>query len=451
MFFKQIRLQYTNMNFRLLITIFAVIGLFAACQTTDPLVRNAQSAIQLLDFEEALDFANQALEENPNNVLALYYKGYALGALAEDLQPPSDRLPYYSDMRESMMHAKAVADTMERRPSEIDEIEDFIIYLWAYEHNSGAEIMTSDSVRQATPNPDQTALDHFRNAVTIEPDSSLSYIVMASIQYQTGDMPEATRSYEMAMERMDKPVYEDYEFLISLYFMQNRFEDARDLSREAMQAFPDEALFAQFLADSFLETGETEEALNMLSSLVAENPNNAQYRYAYGTQLYRVAEGDLNNASSTYRRAYQMQEQLGSLSQSERAVVERDIQNLMDEAEQSERQGTELSNQAIEQIQASIEQNPGDDNAYNVLGIIYQNRAAALFDRRNNTRDNELARELDTQARETLNRSMVYYEQAAEINPDETAYWESLFQVYTTLGMDQKAEEAMERAGMNEF
>lgn len=438
------------MNFRLLFSAILAAGIFAACQTTDPLVRNAQSSIQLLQFEEALDFAEQALEENPDNPLALYYKGYALGGIAEELQPPSDRLSYYEEARESMDRAKAIADTMDSPPSELSEIDDIIVSMWANEHNSGAEIMTSDSARQATEQPDQTAMAHFQNAIAVEPDSSLSYIVLASVQYQTGEMETATRTYEQAMERMESPVYEDYEFLISLYFMQNRFEDARDLSMEAMQAFPNEPLFAQFLADSYLETGETEEALGMLENLVAENPDNPQYRFAYGTQLYRVAEEDLNQATSNYQRAYQMQEQMEQLTSSEQEEMAGEIEQLVAEAEEFEREGNDYADQAIEQIQASLDHNPEDDNAYNVLGIIYQNRAAALFDRRNNTRDNEEARELDEQARETLNHAREYYERAAELNPDEPAYWESLFQVYTTLGMDEEAQDAMERAGIQE-
>jgi len=44
---------------------------------------------------------------------------------------------------------------------------------------------------------------------------------------------------------------------------------------------------------------------------------------------------------------------------------------------------------------------------------------------------------------------MKYYEIAAEIDPDNQEYWKNLFSIYTALGMDQKAEEAMQKAGMN--
>lgn len=43
---------------------------------------------------------------------------------------------------------------------------------------------------------------------------------------------------------------------------------------------------------------------------------------------------------------------------------------------------------------------------------------------------------------------MKNYEKATEIEPDNQSYWRSLFQVYTSLGMNEKAEAAMEKAGM---
>jgi tetratricopeptide (TPR) repeat protein len=96
-----------------------------------------------------------------------------------------------------------------------------------------------------------------------------------------------------------------------------------------------------------------------------------------------------------------------------------------------------------------VELLPQDDDANNILGIIFQNKAANLFEQRNSiVDDNELVQELDDQAREALQEARTYYERAAEIDPDTPEYWESLFQVYTTLGMEEEAREAMEKAGM---
>jgi len=114
-----------------------------------------------------------------------------------------------------------------------------------------------------------------------------------------------------------------------------------------------------------------------------------------------------------------------------------------------EDEANELTAISIENMEEVVRIQPEDDQAYNVLGIIYQNKASNLFEQRNSiVDDSELVQELDQQARETLQQARQYYEKAAEIDPDQPEYWESLFQVYTTLGMEEKAQDAMEKAGM---
>src|SRR5699024_2247965 len=108
----------------------------------------------------------------------------------------------------------------------------------------------------------------------------------------------------------------------------------------------------------------------------------------------------------------------------------------------------ELANRAIEHLKAGIESRPDDDVAYNTLGIIYQNKAAAMYDQRNLTRDNKKAAQFDSQASELLQQALTYYEKAAELAPDNSKYWQSLYQIYTQLGMDQKAQEASQKAGI---
>jgi len=434
------------MKIRSILALILVAGLLWACETTDPLIRDAQISAQLMDYESALEYSEQALEADSSNALAHYYRGYALGGIAQETEPPSDRRPVYEEMRDAMESARSFGEVMESRPGELDEIDDYIVSLWAYEHNAGAQIMTDDSTRQATENPDQTAVDHFENAITIEPDSSISYVVLSSINYQMGNVDEAISMYETAISKMDEPLADDYEFLISLYFMDGSYEEARNLAMEAVEAYPDEPLFAQFLADTYLETGESEKATELLRELIAGDPDNPQFYFALGTQLYRMAQDHLDEASGAYERAYQMEEQAGQLSSSEQEEVRQEAERIRTEGEAAEEEGNRLADMAVEEMQNVIELTPNDDSAYNILGIIYQNRAAAQFDKRNNTLDNELSMQYDQNARDYLQESMQYYERAAELNPDEPEYWQSLFQIYTTLGMDEEAEEAMEKA-----
>ncbi len=438
------------MNIRPIAVLLLMAALIWGCETTDPLIRDAQDALQTFDYERAIMAAEQAIEEDSSNALAYYYKGAALGSLAEDIQPPSDRLAYYEEMRNSLSEARYWGEQMESRPDELGNINDIINSVWANEHNAGAMILTDDSTRQATPNPEETARDHFINATTVQPDSSISYIVLSSIQYQLGNIPDAIENYEHAMSLTDQPLVEDYEFLISLYFVEQRYEDAEQWATEAMEAYPEEESFVQFLADIYMERDEGDQAIALLQEMIERNPNNEAYFFALGTQLFRSAQNYLDEAGSIYQRAWSMEEQAEHLTEEERADLLAEVESMMEEAEELEARGNELADEAVERLEGYLDLVPDDDSAYNILGIIYQNRAAALFDKRNQTLDNELAMEYDEQARENLQISREHYERATELNPEETEYWEALFQVYTTLGMDEEADMAAERAGFDD-
>ena len=122
---------------------------------------------------------------------------------------------------------------------------------------------------------------------------------------------------------------------------------------------------------------------------------------------------------------------------------------MREQIDELQQESSELTDIAIDNMEQVVELLPEDDDAHNILGIIYQNKAANLFEQRNSiVDDSELVQELDQRAREALQEARQYYERAAEIDPDVPEYWESLFQVYTTLGMEEEAREAMEKAGM---
>src|SRR5699024_11628316 len=95
-----------------------------------------------------------------------------------------------------------------------------------------------------------------------------------------------------------------------------------------------------------------------------------------------------------------------------------------------------------------VQYQSNNNAAYNTLEIIYQNQAKAIFDKRNRTKDNEKAAQLDKQGKEMLQEAMKNYKRATEIKPNEQKYWKSLYSIYVALGMDDKAADAMEKAGM---
>lgn len=434
---------------KVLLLIFAPLLLFWACETTDPLVNDVQVDLVTGNFEGALETVNTAIDEDSLNYVAHYYKGIILASQAFEMQPPSSRLSVYEDAKSSFNTAKSLMQEQPETPTELEELNNSVVSFWADEYNTGVSIQNDDSLFNATEDPYETSLAHLRNAATINPDSSMTFQVISSTYFQLDQVEEAIESYEKAMALLDQPAPEDFEYLISLYLYQNQYEEAIELSEEGRELYPDETMFVQFLADAYIQAGERDRAVSLVEELIENDPENPQYRRVLGTQVYQSVERISNEVSALYEELFELRQTARNQQGQELEQTQSEIEALESEIESKEQEIDELSEISIREMTKVVELVPDDESANFILGIIFQNRAANLFERRNNTTDNEEANEYDTRAKENLERARQYYERAAEINPDNPENWQSLFQVYTALGMEEEAEEAMQKAGMD--
>ncbi|PKD44104.1 tetratricopeptide repeat protein [Rhodohalobacter barkolensis] len=430
----------------LLILLFA--GFMWGCETTDPLVNDVQVQLLTGNFDEALNIVDTAIEEDENNYVAHYYKGYVLSSQAETFEDPSDRKEYYERARESYDRAKEIMSSLEEEPAEYQELEDTVTSFWADEFNAGVNILNDDSLNAATPDPNYTAIAHFKNAATVQPDSALTYQVMSSAYFNEEDIENAVSTYETAMEMLETPEADDYEYMIGILLVNENFDRATRYAEEAMSLYPDDTIFIQLLADAYLQAGERDRAIELVEGLIEDDPENPQYRRVLGTQVYQIVSELNDDVSDLYEEVFELRQEARNASGDELSQLESEIEELNAEINRKEADADELTEIAIREMKKVVELESNDESANFILGIIYQNRAASLFDRRNNTDDNAEAQDYDERARENLEESLVYYERAAEINPDNPENWQSLFQVYTILGMEEEAEEAMEKAGM---
>ena len=431
-----------------LLSTLAVAILFVGCTSVSPLVKETQDNIGSGNYEAALASAELAIEENPTSGVGQYYKAVALGSLGQDSEDVAARRGYYADALSTMEEAKSLFSAAEDVPDEADNADNIIRAIWADEHNSAVEILTVDSIAALYADPNQVAVDHLLNATTLAPDSVISYSVLSSAYYRVGDIESATTAYEWVMELLPTPDVDDYNYMINLYLASQRFENARDLASEAQSAFPTDERFIQYLADSYLQTGETDKAIEIVEDLIASDPTNPQYRLVLGTQVYQTVTELTDQISEMYVELYDQSQALRSLSGSAKSDAEAALAELQAKADALEADIVVYTDLAIEQVTRATELDPSSANTFNILGVIYQNKSALYFDKRNNTADYDLADEYDAQAREILDMARVAYEQATQLDEGNPEYWQSLFQIYTTLNMPEKAQEAMEKAGI---
>lgn len=421
--------------------------LLVGCGSSNPYVDEAQSQLQDGNYQAALESAQESIKNRPQDPLGYYYQGVVYGDMAQEEENPEDRREYYKKMNASFEKSQELADKMEEPPSQLQNLGAVKTTIWSGEHNRAIELATNDSLKKAVENPLEKASGHLQNATIIMPDSVLSWDVLSEIQAMDNNIEGAIEAKEKVLELKQNPAASDYNRLADFYRYQKEFKNAIKILNKAQQAYPDSVSINEKLADSYMNDGQYQQAISTVEQLIDQNPDNPQYRLALGTQLYQTVLRLNDSLSTNNDKIFELQQKIkndeGDASQLESQISE--LQNI-NQGLQSRIQ--DLTNRAIKQLQTVLEYRPDDASAHNTLGVIYQNRASALFEERNQTTDNQEAAKLDKQAQENLKQSLKYYERAVEIDPDNENYWESLYRVYVALGMDEKAKEAEEKAGL---
>jgi tetratricopeptide (TPR) repeat protein len=422
-------------------------GFVMSCSSSSPLVDEAESNLKNENYDAALAAANKSIQQNPQNALGYYYKGAALGQKGQAQESPSEAEQYYKQMKEAFEKAREVASNAEEAPDEIERIPAIVNSIWRTEHNTAYELATNDSLMQAKQNPLDLAVSHLNNATIIQPDSSLSFEVLAQVNNMREEYGEAAEAQERVIEINSNPQAKSYLVLAQYYRLDDQPKKAIEVLENAKEKFPSNTQLVEVLADSYSQMGESEKAIETVERLVGVDPENPQYRLSLGTQIYQSALELQSGYDENIDKIFDLQQKMRSAQGQQKEELQNELNSVKKENEELLQEINSLTDRAITELNATIKNRPDDPVAHNTLGIIYQNKAAVIFDKRNFANDSEEVKALDEQAKELLRKAMTHYEKAAELDPENQNYWRSLFQVYTALGMDEKAAEAEKKAG----
>lgn len=431
-----------------LFSLLAITLLVVSCGSDNPLISQAKKSISSMDYDAALTAANEAIATTPDNADAYYYKGLALSAKAKNTPEPAERVSEYEEMRAALMKAKELYAAQGVNSKESLNITPTILSAWETEHNEAIKFATNDSIMAITQDPLKIAIAHLKNATIINPDSTLSFDVLSQVQYMDKDYEGAISSLSKSMELKNPPPSGDYSRLGNYYMLNEDYDSAVLTLEKGIEIYPDTITLVQQLADAYMSVGEMDKAITTVENLIATDPNNAQYHLVLGTQVYQTVIGMSETVSANYDQIFELRQQAKKLRGDEKTNVQQQIDAINAENVKLKAEISSLTDRAISELKKVINLQPDKPAGYNTLGIIYQNKSASLFEERNLTDDNDEAASLDEMARAELKKAMVNYEKAAELDPTNTNYWQSLFKVYTTLDMKEKADEAMNKAGM---
>lgn len=432
------------------ILVTLLVAVLIGCSSSNPLADEAQSNFENQNFEATLTAAEKSIEQHPGDARGYFYKAVALGGIAENTEEPAERTDLYKQMNENFQTAKNVADTSESTPDEITRIQGVKEAYWRSEFKRGYDLATNDSLKQTVDQPMVKSMQHLENATLIMPEMPDSWNVYAQVSARNNNYEQAAtaKSKYISMIADTSLTVDDYLHLGFYYSNLEEPEKELETYQKGQEQFPDNQKIVSSLADAYLKAGDTEKAMSLLEQLVEQDPKNAHYRLVMGTKIYQQSMRMRDSVITNSNEARELQKQYKDASESERENIKKEITELSNQNEQLMSRISELTDRAEKQIKAALEIRPDDAGAYETLGIIYQNRAKAVFDERNRTDDNEKAAKLDKKGKDLIRQAMKYYEKAVEIDPDNKRYWRSLSQIYPYLGMDEKAQEAMKKAGL---
>lgn len=418
-----------------------LIGVLVGCGSSNPLADKAEANLKDQNYQAALDAAKQAIQTYPNKPLGYYYKAVALGQIADMKENPEESAELYKQMNEAFAKAKELASTAEEVPEEINRIDAVRNVLWQQEHNRAVNLVTKDSLKQSVPNYLEKSVQHLENATIIQPDSALSWQVLSQVAAMNQNFEQAAQAQEhyFTMVPDTAITVNDYMRLASYYYQLDKQQKVLEVFQNAVKQYPKNEKIVSNLADAYSRTGDSDKAIATVERLVEQFPENAQYHLVLGSQIYQRALQFSDSVAANRKKINELKQNGDNADK---------IAQLEQQNKQLEAQMAQLTDRAEKELKAALQYRPDDAAAYNTLGIIYQNKAKSVFDERNRTVDNQKAAQLDARGEELLRTAMKYYEHAAQIDPDNQSYWRSLFSIYTALGMDEQAREAMEKAGI---
>lgn len=413
--------------------VFALSIILISCGAENELIAPIKKNIKSQNYEAALIAADSALIKQPENGQANYYKAYALSKIAVAETEVAARHPLFEEMRENLLIAKSIFDTLANPPFESLQISDLILDNWVKEYTFGVDYLQNDSVRISVNNPIELSILHFKNSLAINPDSIHSYQALTQAYFQS-------KEYEMAakyqQEVISNPYYSasayDYDRLGNYYLLLKDYESVLNTMNTGLDVYPDSIFLVEKKVDALFNSGDKDGAVEVLKGLINSNPSNPQYYIVLGTQIVNRV-GDLNEElSKNNDRLFELRNDKDSEAEVKRLKASNDkineeLEILIVEAETSLLKATQLA--------------PNNYLPFNALGILYQNKSAALFEKRNATVDNEKAAVIGKEAQAVATKALENYELAYALQPENNSICTTLFRLYTQLGNKEKSNE----------
>ena len=382
-----------------------------SCSTVEQTESSTEELSTSDRLEMQLNEINQRIQQEPENSRHYHEKSEVLYSIAKN-QPVQQRQPVYQNLRD---HSNSAENQLGEHQAELDEI---LKKAWSNEQSQGVQILQQhrdDGSDEYYPE----ILAHFNNAITIIPDSIVTYSLKATTLYENGYLNEAIETLETAKTISGGSKPELLEKLAYLYLESGNIEKSIEIYEGLAELKTDDHHIKHGLINAYIIHERHDEAAVMLKELSENYPSRYIYLEALANQKYFIFEhkaGQLLRSDLNERNEGSIDE-IDALADNIHAIYD------------SLRAKMPVNEENTLRMAAFYKQ------AHSIYSEILQ-----LGDF-----EDEQSAEIDERKEYFADLALPLWERLVELSPDNLDYLNNLYEVYILLGMDDDAE-AIERS-----
>lgn len=363
-----------------------------------------------------LDSANATLMGEPGNAAALLFKINALYSISSQLDQPAQRHPYYLEMKSTSEQIRA----SHSKDSDLNiSADSLLISAWNKEQGDGIRLLSQ--YENLDDEKYNEVVNNFENALVVNPDSSVTYNLLATTHYQKGDLQASIQILEQGYEHLSKLPLRFREKLAFLYLEAGQIDVSIQLYENLAAEFPGNEQIRHGLINAYILGERHSFAVQLLRDQIARKPYDQIYHESLATELFFLIRSEIDVLINV-------------------DIDEADVKSKIDQLI------VELL-EAEEHFQEVLANHPDPAEILYITASFYKNTAAGLNLLANKT-SGEIEFYLIDEAEKLLRKSLPLWEQVLEYNPENLQIWNSVMQIYIKIGMTEEAEEIRTRMNL---
>ncbi|CAN5229232.1 hypothetical protein BH23BAC3_BH23BAC3_10580 [soil metagenome] len=390
-----------------------VFGIFftLSCTSLQTTSKNAETLYNENNYRAALETIDNEILEDPDNSEKKILKARILNAHAMNDRGPSDRNQLYNNLRNTVDEIQFSTDQFNT------ETDSILNTAWLHEQSEGVRYLQQNGPDNFDLHFDRV-ISHFSNAITIIPDSLVTYNLKATTYYRHGDLTKAIETLESIEDKGFNRPPDTCEKLAYLYLEAGMIDRSIEIYEGLASNYPESEIYRQGLVNAYILGDNHQKSIELLETLSEEFPNRAEYREALATERFYQLK---NEADDLKLESNESDRTLGEIeyfsdSLNEITGIYHDVDGALPSTEERKQRIAEFHLSAADLL----------------TGLAGTNQESEL---------NQLAA---SESEMQLRHAIPYLIALFESNADNVVYARKLIDLYNDLDMDDEAE-ALER------